>query len=214
MLDLSQYVTSTDSPELAEYKVKVEEVARRYAKQNNWCRVIDDVLRDLDIRPERKVRIDVTTSFGLVLTHSVKPSALVGLSEEEQRALVASEIGNLSVTGTSATGRIDLTPEMISDLSLPAVSRVMFGGYVENEHVPGHGTWLYTGDDARVEHFFPDVRVEDGVIKHDDGRTFQDYYRIGHALCGRMDTYTLRRTSPRSEQRHCARCTDRLANRT
>jgi hypothetical protein len=213
MLDLTQYATSTDSPEMAEYKTKVEEVARRYAKQNNWCRVIDDVLRDLDIRPERKVLIDVTTSFGLVLTHSVKPSALVGLSDEEQRALVASEIGSLSVTGSSAAGRITLTPEMVADLSLPETG-ARTEGWVENEAVPGQGTWLYNGIEGRVEHFFPEMEVVNGrIVHHDSGRWFADYHRRATALCG-ADTYTLRLTSPRSEQRHCAKCQERLARRT
>jgi hypothetical protein len=216
MLDLTQYEVSTDSPELAEYKVKVEKVARDYAKKHSWCHVINNVLRDLDIQPEKKVMLDVTTSLGFVLHHRVLPSTLIGLTDEQQRALIASQIGSLSISSISAAGVISLTADTITDLSLPtSAGNVRVGGYVENEEVQGLGTWLYASDKGRVEHFYEDMYVRDGVIVRGmEGQVrHEDYGNYRESFCAQMGSYTLRQTSTRSEGRHCQKCQDRVTRR-
>jgi hypothetical protein len=216
MLDLSQYEVSGDSAELAEYKRKVEKTAKEYAERHGWCRVINDVLRDLEIKPEQKITIDVATSLGITLTQQVLPSALIGLTDDEQKALVAGELKSLRIAADNgANGSLPVTPEMIADLSLHVrETAASLGGYVANEEVEGVGTWLFGSDDARVEHFFRDVYVRDGRIVNATGATINDYYRIQQSVCSSIDSYTLRRTSVRSERRHCAKCTDRVARFT
>lgn len=42
---------STDSPELAAYKLKVAQVARRLGREHNMCSVLNDGLREIGIEP-------------------------------------------------------------------------------------------------------------------------------------------------------------------
>lgn len=161
-LDLSEYVTSTDSPELAEYKETVKRVAQKYAKANNWCGEVNRALREMGIDPKpTTVEVAVATTIGLTLTARVEVKALAGKSLDEQKAVVAKGVGTLFVSGPAGVkaSNIDLTPEGIISLALaPKPEPEVRESITTN----ARGAWRYASPNGRVLHFFPQVELDNG----------------------------------------------------
>lgn len=188
-LDLSQYVTSTDTPELAEFKAKVRTVAKKYTDKHGWCAEVNRALKELGIEDEKQVKLGVTTSMGLQLEVKVAPSLLNGLDENAQKQKVVEVIGPLSLSGgTSVTAVISLTPETITEMKVVEVTEVT------PAEPPQGWEWAYTSDEGRVLHLFQDDR--------------HGSYSV--AACGTSTYYQTQRSS-RGEARRCANCESQLA---
>lgn len=188
-LDLSGH-PNPDSPELAAFKQKVREVAKKYTDRHGWCGEVDRALREMGIRPEPNLQITVSTTLGFDVDLVVTPSMLAGLDEAAQKAKVCTVLGPLSIAGNlRANGSIRLTPEQISDLNLKTTTR--------NDG----GAWLYTSNEGRVKHYF--------IVPESTGR-----YNVVDAVCGQSTTRNdLTALSTRGEDRHCAKCEERLPRR-
>lgn len=195
VLDLSAVEANSDSPEVAALKAKVTEVAKKYTDKHGWCGEVRRALAECGITPEQEQKVVVTTALGLTFTVPVRLSRLVGLDEEEQRAVFADLLSTTALAGiggTTVTGRLALTPEGITDLSL--ASQGSGPRAFERD-----GMWVQIAAESRVTHFIPHLR-------HDGGRWMSsDHERAGrlYATCGQSGYV---QPGGRHDLRHCRNC--------
>lgn len=187
---------ANDSPEIKQYKAQVKEVAQRYGKQHNMCGVLNKALKEIGIEDEKPVLVTATTVPPLAMTFQVKalPSTLSGKTEDEQKAIVAGLIGQVSLAaGKNVTlVNVALTAETIATLAVsdkPAVPDTPVGY-----------TWKFTSEEGRVKHLF----------SNDQRRSWRGYT----ALCGTEAYVGTSLTSKRSEDRNCKNCENKVPGLT
>lgn len=194
-IDVSEFIV-VDSPEVAALKEKVRSVARVYARQHNWCSVVETALREMGIDdgPQRNVIIGVETVFGATLRVRIDPTVLHEKNEEQQRVAVAEQIDSFTISGPGVdAAALKARPEMIREMTL-----ISTPASAQDPH------WWYLSDNGRVLHYFRDVgRVQDQGYGYMDG------------ICGRAGAriQDLTQNSPVGENRRCERCEQRAGLR-
>ena len=188
-LDMEQ---PAEHPDVTALKAKVTEVAKKYAKQYNWCNVVDNALAEAGIiTTPTMLRVDITfTVAGSAEQHATKKfkaEDLTGKTTEEQNAWVAEQIApKVNVAGTTVT-----LPVTVIDLNLVETGAGDPGlpeGYVKR----------FKTQDGRVQHIVPERNL-----------TGEHNYRWVNALCGEENIGTSwSETSNRSEDRVCRRCSE------
>jgi hypothetical protein len=195
-LDVSHLVeASSDPPELRAFKQLVYERAQRGKSAYGFCAQIDRELEILGIKKEKQVAVKVTTSHPFIFEVKVHPSKLLDKSEEEQKAEIITLMGELSISGNGMRAtRIQLPANCIVSMELVTKE--------SSSPPPGGGReartnreWAYLTAEGRVLHEVPNAEAR------------RDEARYIRATCG-QETYgsLINTTSPRGENRHCAKC--------
>jgi len=215
-LDLSAFEAKVDSPELAAYKAKVKEIAETYTKRHGWCAEVKRALKEIGISEEKPVNINVTTTMGFVLQTDIKPSALIGKSEEEQKEIVARKIGNLSLTkGGGGTAMLVITPKLIESMELTDTPVVPDGRTLMQNSL-GTNRWVWRRiRDGRVLHLF--AMSGRGVMEiHSQSDFVGSAHLIGDSVCNRVSVgygATVRNWSEDEEALEpCRTCETRATN--
>jgi hypothetical protein len=188
-LDLSEYESATDSPEVAALKENVIRVARKYTNQHGWCNEVNKALAEMGIQSTPKpLVVHVTTTHPFEFDVRVDVNELVGKTETQQKSVVIAKMGSIYLNGNNAIRRaptIVLKPADIADLSLPPKPEPS-------------ANWKYPTSSSRVKHWF-DIDVANGE-------------RSGYSACGNAylsrGHETITETS-RGTGDNCARCTAR-----
>lgn len=183
-LDLSSYATTIDTPEVAALKEKVREVAQKYAKQHNWCSVVKRALKEAGIESDPvTVSVNVTTALGMTFVVKTDPSTLIGKTEDEQKAVLAERIGQVTLSGAKGvTGSFKVLPEAIAEMAVQP----------QQELAAPDPAWLYINDSSRVRHL-----IVSGNRIDPTGR---------YTACGEYLYQDGQDWSNRAEDRNCARC--------
>lgn len=192
-LDVSHLVeASSDPPELRAFKQLVYERAQRGKSAYGFCAQIDRELEILGIKKEKQVAVKVTTSHPFIFEVKVHPSKLLDKSEEEQKAEIITLMGELSISGNGMRAtQIQLPVSSIVSMELVTVEGPPPGG---GRDARTNREWAYMTAEGRVLHEVPNAYFRRGA-------------RYIRATCG-QETYgsLINTTSPRGENRHCAKC--------
>lgn len=155
-LDVSPWVVETgDSPELAAFKAKVEEFAKKHSK-NFHCGEYKSAMKELGIVSQRKIRVEVSTSIGLNTTVVVVPLVLHNRTEEEQKKAISDVIGPLKLVGSQSTEmELKIAPGVITDMVIrtPHPDEVQPLELMEPDPIDGY-QWGYTSREGRIVHHF------------------------------------------------------------
>lgn len=187
-LDLSQYTATTDSPEITAFKEKVRTISMAYARKNNWCDEVRKALKEMGIEDERQVTIKVVTSHPFEFSVKVLPSALVNLTEDQQKARLAESIGEVTpmTYGAAKVTSVKMTIAPAQIVTMELVTKAARGTLTP---IP-EGDWQYIGQQGRVLHLIPPG----------DDRYF-------YTACGiSVGRASLRARTVRGAGGHCVRC--------
>lgn len=205
-LDLSPWAGTVDTPEVEAYKQKVKEVAQRYARDHNWCSVVNRALAELGIDDTKTVDVGVTLSSGITFNTRVAAAALLNRSEAEQFAVVAEKVPTLSIGGINVASSTSLpvTVESISGLTLLSSPPPEPGSEIEED-----GVWLYTSNEGRVRHFFRDAQIVNEQVVEGPRRHERYYGYRYRSVCGTETWSDPVIASPRGTGNDCAKCIQR-----
>lgn len=184
-----------DSLELAAYKSKVLTVAMRYKNTYRWCNEIEPLLAEIGLKPakEKKVKVIVTTTHPFIFNIQVEPAEYRHLTEVEQKTKV---IGVINKT----IGALTLPAESIATMEVQARAAAAAGQTAELDQDHPNYAWRYTGNEGRVLHAFTRAPTRTSGLHR-------------HALCSAEGYYDPTETSERGENRPCATCLSRIAQR-
>ena len=158
MLDFSEH--DTDSPEVIEFKERVEKTARKFADRYGWCEQVDLALRELGIGLEKRAEVSFTLDNGMQAQIEVKINDFQHFESQEQQfdalSLMIAEMLKASGIKTTVTVKeaVVLPPKEEPIKDAPP-------GYV----------WAYSSDKGRVLHLFSE---------------YSDHYRW--SVCGSVST--------------------------
>ena len=198
-LDLSEH--EEVNSELNEFKTKVEVIAKKYAKEHNWCEVVDRALAEIGIEPtglRAMVDVQVTVQMPISLDSITD---LVGKTPEEINTTIAEKMvqdGFVLVPAHQSHGirylsthdRLNADRFKVTDVNELTGSSTING-------VPMGYVAVFTSDEGRVSHYVLQSGMES---------------RYGSsALCG-ASVYRWREHSSRDEGRVCAKCRQRAQN--
>lgn len=219
-LDLSSKEEQGDSPELAAFKVKVEETARRYQRENS-SRICADGLRrflgdlGLNARPPRikvKITFQLPGTEPAEATKNFNLSDLIGKTTEEQNTFVAEKIApKVMVAGTEVT-----YPVTVLDLEEVTVPEPQAGGWlsIAGLAVPYGYAATFVSHDAQVLHLSQlaagqIIQIEDRLAAGDESgmALLAAANSRMNPLCGAYTGYgTPILSSTRSAGRFCRNC--------
>src|SRR6476661_2981150 len=153
-LDLSAVISSTEPPELKEFKKRVIEVAKQHSSSMH-CGEYKSVLRQLGIKEgEDKVKVELETAFGMVFTVETDPTKLHEKTVDEQKKVLLDTLGTLSLTsGNKSVGVMSVSADSVVRMTLVSTA-TPFANALDTPS----GVWLYGGPDGRVRHFFEGVQ--------------------------------------------------------
>lgn len=185
LIDVSEY-QSTDSPELAAFKMKVVEVANKYTKANGWCSEVKRALKEMGIeeRPIFKINVFYTVlETELAKRIAVDAAELANMDLNGQIAVMASKIEPVEVrVGGKPINHVVVEADHVTRFVV--VDKPLAPSGTESD-------WSYVSNCGRVLH-----RFRDG-----------DYFTV----CGQVSFSSDRtKNSPRGEGRRCERCANSL----
>ena len=196
-IDLSHLKKEADSEEIRAFKEKVKRVAKKYAKDHQWCEVVDQALREMGIEDPRKDCVVKVIIGDDLMTLSVRAEVkdLIDKDAEAQARVLVRRIGTPNIYADYGSGTLKVKPDQITAMELtsplpPSASQVQ-----------GDFTWGYVDEHrSRVMHAF---------LTADLGRVTA-YSQCGRASVWRDDT--LYSNSSASAGRKCSACESKLTN--
>lgn len=201
-----QIEVETEHPDVTALKKRVKEVAERYKRRYNWCREVNQALREAGIEDNNTITVEVTfTVAGSDEQKSVVVfpiSDLAGKDDEEQKQVVAEKIApKVNVAGTTVS-----IPVTIVDLN--ESSRNAATGL----NVPNGYTHFYISESGRVAHLVPlPYQVTSGQMALEEWTRQWANGRGVSAVCGEISYYPTT-ISARSENRVCQNCANRVGS--
>jgi len=198
-LDLSEH--EEVNSELNEFKTKVEVIAKKYAKEHNWCEVVDRALAEIGIEPtglRAMVDVQVTVQMPISLDSITD---LVGKTPEEINTTIAEKMvqdGFVLVPAHQSHGiRYLSTHDRLNADRFKVVDVNELSNNITVNGIPMGYAPMFTSDEGRVSHYVLRSELEN---------------RYGtSALCG-ANVYRWRERSDRDEGRTCAKCQQRARN--
>jgi len=199
-LDLSAVISSTEPPELKEFKKRVIEVAKQHSSSMH-CGEYKSVLRQLGIKEgEDKVKVELETAFGMVFTVETDPTKLHEKTVDEQKKVLLDTLGTLSLTsGNKSVGVMSVSADSVVRMTLVSTA-TPFANALDTPS----GVWLYGGPDGRVRHFFEGVQETraHGYVHTRNGANVT----YPTAICGFSTFSGPRMTAIYGKNRNCAKC--------
>lgn len=187
-----------DSPEVIALKAQVEQTARKYAREHNWCSVVNQALKEMGIEPSETINITVEGMVPFALDVAVPKAIFAGLSEDEEMTAAAKLLDEGSITYHPPGGVRRVPGTTAKGGSMLVASVEMYAGKVDDDLPEGYAK-VFTSSEGRVAH----------ILDHGESSRRRDG-RWAVALC-RAESYSWAETSARDEGRTCARCSERLA---
>lgn len=192
-LDVSPWIDSGDSPDLAAFKQRVIEVAKAHSTRFH-CGEYRSVLRELGVEEkETVISVRVTLNERHQVTISLRPTDL-NVEHQQQIEVLLRKING----GTHSSASLAFIAEDVTD------ARILTATPAQIERENGFDAerrvyWLYTSSEGRVRHAYRESPQE----------RRRNAYGYVNSVCGRGESNNPVVRSARAENRNCQQCESR-----